>query len=132
MKNKFEEGSILKCNIILGKFDIDQVQAGFISINNSATNCVDQPLKGWSLVRSINDGPENVFQFPDSYILRAKTRVRVYSNKAENIGNNGLAQGRQIATSIPSWTGTSQGDNVKIILLDEKGVNRAQYSETWQ
>ncbi|CAF0797371.1 unnamed protein product [Rotaria sordida] len=131
MKITNEEGSIFICNIILGKFDIDQVQAGFISINNASTNCADQPLKGWTLVRSINNGPESVYQFPDSYILRARTRVRVYSNKAENIGNSTI-HGRLIASSIPAWASAVQGDNVTILLLDEKGINRAQYSETWQ
>jgi hypothetical protein len=131
-KNNFLEGSILTCNIVLGKFDIDQVQAGFISINNAATHCVDQPLKGWTLVRSINNGQESTFQFPDTYVLKARTRVRVYSNKAENAGNSTLVQGRLIASSIPAWASTGQGDNVKILLLDEKGINRAQYSETWQ
>ncbi len=130
--NAFEEGSILTCNIILGKFDIDQVTAGFISINNAATNCVDQPLKGWSLARSLNDAQESVYQFPDTYVLKAKTRVRVYSNKAENSGNNLSIQGRLIASSIPAWASTNQGDNVKILLLDEKGINKAKYSETWQ
>jgi hypothetical protein len=131
-KNTFEEGSILTCNIILGKFDIDQVTAGFISINNAATNCVDQPLKGWSLARSLNDAQESIYQFPDTYVLKAKTRVRVYSNKADNSGNSLSIQGRLIASSIPAWASTGQGDNVKILLLDEKGINRAQYSETWQ
>ncbi|CAF1020445.1 unnamed protein product [Rotaria sordida] len=131
MKITNEEGSIFICNIILGKFDIDQVQAGFISINNASTDCADQPLKGWTLVRSINNGPESVYQFPDSYILRARTRVRVYSNKAENIGNSTI-HGRLIASSIPAWASAVQGDNVNILLLDEKGINRAQYSETWQ
>jgi hypothetical protein len=126
----FAEGSILTCNIILGKFDIDQVQAGFISINNASATCVDQPLKDWTLVRSVNDGQESIFQFPESYVLKARTRVRVYSNKVENAGNN--PTGRFIATSIPAWASTGQGENVKILLLDEKGVNRAQYSETWQ
>ena len=124
----FTEGSILKCHIILGKFDIDQVQAGFISINNAATNCVDQSLKGWTLVRTLNDEQGNTFQFPDSYVLKARTRVRVYSNKAENSS----VQGRTVASSIPAWASTSQGDNVKILLLDDKGIERAQYSETWQ
>jgi len=131
-KNTFEEGSILTCHIILGKFDIDQVQAGFISINNASTNCIDQPLKGWTLVRSLNDGQENIYQFPDTYVLKARTRVRVYSNKAENSGNSSSIQGRLIASSIPAWASTVQGDNVKILLLDEKGINKAQYSETWQ
>jgi hypothetical protein len=131
-KNAFEEGSILICNVILGKFDIDQVTAGFISINNAATNCVDQPLKGWTLARSLNEGQESIYQFPDTYVLKAKTRVRVYSNKVENSGNSSSIQGRLIASSIPAWASTGQGDNVKILLLDEKGINRAQYSETWQ
>ncbi|CAM4825788.1 unnamed protein product [Rotaria magnacalcarata] len=131
-KNAFEEGSIFICNIILGRFDIDQVQAGFISINNAATHCVDQLLKGWTLVHTINNGPECIFQFSDTYVLRARTRVRVYSNKAENIGNSAVASTRLIASSIPVWTSTNQGDNVKIVLLDDKGINRAQYSETWQ
>ena len=126
----FAEGSILTCNIILGKFDIDQVQAGFISINNASANCVDQPLKDWTLVRSVNDGQETIFQFPENYVLKARTRVRVYSNKVENAGNN--STGRLIATSISAWASTGQGENVKILLLDEKGINRAQYSETWQ
>ncbi|CAF4133622.1 unnamed protein product [Rotaria socialis] len=131
-KNAFEEGSIFICNIILGKFDIDQVQAGFISINNAATHCVDQPLKGWTLVHTINNGPECCFQFADTYVLRARTRVRVYSNKVENIGNSAVANARLVAPSISAWTNTNQGDNVKIVLLDDKGINRAQYSETWQ
>lgn len=128
----FEEGSIFTCRMILGKFDIDQVQAGFISINNAATDCLDQPLKGWKLVRTLNDGEESTFQFPDAYVLKAKTRVRVYSNKADNAGNTSAVQGRLIASSIPAWASTNQGDNVKILLLDDKGINRAQYSETWQ
>ncbi|UJR36659.1 hypothetical protein I4U23_029376 [Adineta vaga] len=115
-----------------GKFDIDQVQAGFISINNAATNCVDQPLKGWTLVRNVNDGEEFTFQFPDTYVLKARTRVRVYSNKVENSGNSVLSHGRLVASAIPAWASTGQGENVKIVLLDEKGINRAQYSETWQ
>ncbi|CAF3994308.1 unnamed protein product [Adineta steineri] len=131
-KNAFREGSILTCNIILGKFDIDQVQAGFISINNAATNCVDQPLKGWTIVRTVNDGEENTFQFPDSYVLKARTRVRVYSNKVENAGSSAIVTGRLTATSISAWASTGQGDNVKISLLDDKGINRAEYSETWQ
>lgn len=115
-----------------GKFDIDQVQAGFISINNAANNCVDQPLKGWSLSRSINEQQETTFQFPDAYILKARTRVRVYSNKAVDTGNSSTVQGRLVATAIPAWASTGQGENVKIILFDEKGINRAQYTETWQ
>jgi hypothetical protein len=122
----------LICRFVLGQFDIDQVQAGFISINNAATNCVDQPLKGWTLLRSVNDGEENNFQFPDHYVLKARTRVRVYSNKLENAGNSSSNAGRLIASSIPAWASTGQGDNVKIVLLDEKGTNRAQYTETWQ
>ncbi|CAF1030748.1 unnamed protein product [Adineta ricciae] len=125
----FREGSILICNIILGKFDIDQVQAGFISINNAATNCVDQPLKGWTLVRSVNDADECTFQFPDSYVLKARTRVRVYSNKVDNNGNS---TSRLVASAIPAWASTGQGENVKIILRDEKDINRAQYTEIWQ
>ena len=119
-------------HITSGKFDIDQVQAGFVSINNVAKNCTDQPLKGWQLVRSINDGQESVFQFPNTYVLLPKTRVRVYSNKAENLGTGTSTNTRLIASSIATWTGTNEGDNVKILLVDEKGVNRAQYSETWQ
>jgi hypothetical protein len=64
--------------------------------------------------------------------LKARTRVRVYSNKAENQGNTSVIPSRLIASSIPAWASTGQGDNVKILLLDEKGINRAQYSETWQ
>lgn len=127
-----DEGSLLTCNTVLGKFDIDQVQAGFISINNAANNCVDQPLKGWSLSRSINEQQETTFQFPDAYILKARTRVRVYSNKAVDTGNSSTVQGRLVATAIPAWASTGQGENVKIILFDEKGINRAQYTETWQ
>jgi len=115
-----------------GKFDIDQVQAGFISINNAATNCIDQPLKGWSISRSVNEQQEHTFQFPDTYILKARTRVRVYSNKAVDTGNSSAIQGRLVATAIPAWASTGQGENVKIILFDEKGINRAQYTETWQ
>jgi len=126
------EGSLLTCNTVLGKFDIDQVQAGFISINNAATNCIDQPLKGWSISRSVNEQQEHTFQFPDTYILKARTRVRVYSNKAVDTGNSSAIQGRLVATAIPAWASTGQGENVKIILFDEKGINRAQYTETWQ
>lgn len=112
-----------------GKFDIDQVQAGFISINNAATNCVDQPLKGWTLTRVVNDGEELSYQFPENYVLKARTRVRVYSNKVDQ---NGGTSGRLVASAIPAWASTGQGENVKILLLDEKGINRAQYTETWQ
>lgn len=56
----------------------------------------------------------------------------MYSSKAEGQGNNSSIQGRLIASSIPAWASTGQGDNVKILLLDEKGINKAQYSETWQ
>lgn len=123
------EGSILIYRLILGKFDIDQVQVGFISINNAAKDCIDQPLKGWTLVRTLNNDDEQKFQFPETYILKAKTRVRVYSNKTEN---NSSIQGRLIASNISAWASAGQGDNVKIILLDEKGINRAEYCETWQ
>ena len=123
------EGSIFIYRVILGKFDIDQVQVGFISINNAAKDCIDQPLKGWTLVRTLNNEEEQIFQFPETYILKAKTRVRVYSNKSEN---NSTIQGRLTASTIPGWASTGQGDNVKIVLLDEKGINRAEYCETWQ
>jgi len=112
-----------------GKFDIDQVQAGFISINNAANNCVDQPLKGWTLTRVVNDGEEFSYQFPENYVLKARTRVRVYSNKVDQTGGS---NGRLVASAIPAWASTGQGENVKILLLDEKGINRAQYTETWQ
>lgn len=131
-RNYFDEGSILICNVILGQFDIDQVQAGFISINNAATNCADQSLKGWTLVHTINKEPQNVYQFPDGYVLRARTRVRVYSNKVENMGKNNANNSRLFAASIPVWTSSNKGDDVKILLIDDKGVTRAQYSETWQ
>ena len=127
-----EEGSILTCSLVSGNFDIDQVQAGFISINNASTNCVDQPLKGWTIVRTVNDEQETSYQFPDSYTLKARTRVRVYSNKVENSGSSTVANSRMIATSVPAWASSGQGDNVKITLLDDKGINRAQYSEAWQ
>ena len=127
-----QEGSLLICHLILGKFDLDQVQAGFVSINNASENCVDQSLKGWSLVRTINDGEESTYQFPDSYVLKARTRVRVYSNKVENAGGSSVANSRLIASAVPSWTSTGQNDNVKILLVDEKGNTRATYTETWQ
>ena len=125
-----EEGSIIICRLVLlGKFDIDQVQAGFISINNAANNCVDQLLKGWTLTRVVNDGEEFSYQFPENYVLKARTRVRVYSNKVDQTGGS---NGRLVASAIPAWASTGQGENVKILLLDEKGINRAQYTETWQ
>ena len=126
------EGSLLICHRILGKFDLDQVQAGFVSINNASENCVDQSLKGWTLVRTINDGEEVAYQFPDSYVLKAKTRVRVYSNRVENSSGSSVANTRLIATSIPTWTSAGQTDNVKILLLDDKGNTRATYTEMWQ
>ena len=124
-----KEGSIIICHLFLGKFDIDQVQAGFISINNAATNCVDQSLKGWTLIRTVNDGEEMSYQFPDNCLLKARTRVRIYSNKVDQTGGT---NGRLVASTIPAWASTGQGENVKILLLDEKGINRAQYTETWQ
>lgn len=129
LSDRLNEGSIIICYLLLGKFDIDQVQAGFISINNAATNCADQPLKGWTLVRTVNDGDETTYQFPDNYILKARTRVRVYSNKVDQTSGN---NGRFVASAVPAWASTGQGENVKILLLDDKGINRAQYTETWQ
>lgn len=123
------EGSIFISRMILGKFDIDQVQVGFISINNAAKDCIDQSLKGWKLIRTLNNEDEQTFQFPESYILKAKTRVRVYSNKSENTSS---IPGRLIASTISAWASTGQGDNVKIVLVDDKGINRAEYCETWQ
>lgn len=125
------EGSILIYLFVTGVFDIDQVQVGFISINNAATNCVDQPLKGWTLVRTVNDTDVTVFQFPDNYVLKARTRVRVYSNKIDNSGTSNTVQGRIIAKAVPAWASLTPGENIKIELFSEDGTNRAQYLETW-
>lgn len=119
-------------SILSGEYDFDQVQVGFVSIHNAATNCVDQPLKGWTLVRTVNEGDETRFQFPDDCTLKAQTRVRVYFNKMNGSGSSGGVKGRLIASAVPAWASMGYGENVLIVLLDEKGINRAQYSESWQ
>ena len=116
-------------SLVLGPIAIDQVdpQGNFILIENAGSTGKDQEMKGWTLRRKIDSKDEIVFRFPDNYVLKSRSRLRILSRNA----SRGSINEREtlVAEGVQTW-GT--GTNMVTRLLDAEGVERALFNQKFQ
>jgi hypothetical protein len=113
----------------LGPVTIDQVdpQGNFIVIENAGSTTKDQELKGWSIRRKVDSKEDIVYKFPDNYVLRARTRVRILSRTA----SKGSSSDREVlvAEGVQTW---GVGQNMSTRLVDETGQEKAVLNQKFQ
>ena len=113
----------------LGPIAIDQVdpQGNFIVIENAGSTGKDQDLKGWTLRRKIDAKDDNVYKFPDNFVLKSRARLRILSRNA----SKGTINEKEtlVAENIPTWgTGTVMFTR----LIDANGEEKALFNQKFQ
>ncbi|CAF2761320.1 unnamed protein product [Rotaria sp. Silwood2] len=112
-----------------GPVTIDQVdpQGNFIVIENAGSTGKDQELKGWTLRRRVDNNSEIVYRFPDNFVLKSRTRVRILSRTASksSISEREVL----VADGVQNW-GT--GTNMITRLADANGDEKAVFNQKFQ
>jgi hypothetical protein len=115
--------------LCLGPVTIDQVdpQGNFIVVDNSGSNGKNQEMKGWTIRRKVDLKEDIIYKFPDSYVLAARTRVRILSRTA----SKGSISDREVlvADGVQTW---GVGSNMSTRLLDAGGEEKAILTQRFQ
>jgi DNA repair exonuclease SbcCD ATPase subunit len=112
-----------------GPIGIDQVdpQGNFIVIENAGTAGKDQDLKGWTIRRKVDSKDEIVYKFPDNYVLKSRSRVRILSRSASR--GSVSEQDILVAEGVQTW-GT--GSYMATRLVDANGEEKALFNQKFQ
>ncbi len=113
----------------LGPIAIDQVdpQGNFIVIENAGSTGKDQDMKGWTLRRKIDSKDDIVYKFPDNFVLKSRSRIRILSRNASKGSIN--EKETLVAEGVQTW-GT--GTNMVTRLLDANGDEKALFNQKFQ
>ncbi|UJR14866.1 hypothetical protein I4U23_001851 [Adineta vaga] len=105
-----------------GPIAIDQVdpQGNFIVIENAGSTGKDQDMKGWTLRRKIDSKDDITYKFPDNFVLKSRSRIRILSRNASKGSIN--EKETLVAEGVQTW-GT--GSNMITRLLDANGDEKA-------
>jgi hypothetical protein len=121
--------SILEKYFFLGPIAIDQVdpQGNFIVIENAGSTGKDQELKGWTLRRKIDAQSDIVYKFPDNFVLKSRSRIRILSRNA----SKGTINEKEtlVAEGVQTW---GAGTNMVTRLLDANGEEKALFNQKFQ
>jgi len=84
-------------------------------------------MKGWTLHRKIDSGAEIVYKFPDTYILKSRSRVRIICRTA----SKGSINEREVlvADGVQTW---GIGSNMTTRLIDANGDEKALFNQRFQ
>ena len=84
-------------------------------------------MKGWSLRRKIDNKEDLVYKFPENFVLKSRSRLRILSRNASKGSIN--EKETLVAESVQTW-GT--GSNMITRLLDDKGDEKAVFNQRFQ
>lgn len=112
-----------------GPIAIDQVdpQGNFIVIENAGSTGKDQDLKGWTLRRKIDAKDDIIYKFPDNFVLKSRSRIRILSRNASKGSINDKET--LVAEGVQTW-GT--GTNMVTRLIDANGEEKALFNQKFQ
>lgn len=113
----------------LGPIAIDQVdpQGNFIVVENAGSPGKDQDLKGWTIRRKIDSKDDIVYKFPDNFVLKSRSRVRIVCRNASKGPIN--AAETLVAEGVQTW---GSGTNMVTRLVDANGDEKALYNQKFQ
>jgi hypothetical protein len=112
-----------------GPIAIDQVdpQGNYIVIENAGSTGKDQDLKGWTLRRKIDAKDDIVYKFPDNFVLKSRSRIRILSRNASKGSIN--EKETLVAEGVQTWgTGTIMVTR----LIDGNGEEKALFNQKFQ
>lgn len=114
---------------LLGPVAIDQVdpQGNFIVIENAGSPGKDQDLKGWTLRRKIDSKDDIVYKFPDNFVLKSRSRIRILSRNASKGAVN--EKETLVAEGVPAW---GNGTTMVTRLVDANGDEKALFNQKFQ
>ncbi|CAF0917683.1 unnamed protein product [Didymodactylos carnosus] len=109
-----------------GPISIEQVdpQGNFIVVENQGSSGKDQPMRGWSLKRRI-DQQEIIYQFPSDFVLKSRHRIRIFARTASRDADRDSL----VADGVQTW---GIGKTMLTSLLDERGEEKAQFNQKFQ
>jgi hypothetical protein len=112
-----------------GPIAIDQVdpQGNFIVVENAGSTGKDQDMKGWTLRRKIDTNNEIVYAFPNNFVLKSRSRIRILCRNASKSQIN--EKETLVAEGVQTW-GT--GTNMVTRLLDANGEEKALFNQKFQ
>jgi predicted RNase H-like nuclease (RuvC/YqgF family) len=112
-----------------GPIAIDQVdpQGNFIVVENAGSTGKDQEMKGWTLRRKIDSNSEIVYNFPNNFVLKSRSRIRILCRNASKSQIN--EKETLLAEGVQTW-GT--GTNMVTRLLDANGEEKALFNQKFQ
>jgi intermediate filament protein if len=105
-----------------GPVTIDQVdpQGNFIVVENSGAAGKNQEMKGWTIRRKVDTREDIIYKFPDTFVLAARSRVRILCRTA----SKGTINEREVlvAEGVQTW---GVGASMSTRLLDAGGEEKA-------
>jgi hypothetical protein len=116
--------------ISIGRIEINYVdrKGNYIVVQNtSASGKGDIDLTGWSLSKTIDSHNKLVYEFPNHFILKGRSPVRIFARNA----SKGLScvpqhEGETVlfADYVVTW---GMGKNMVTQLIDDEGNEQAVY-----
>ncbi|UJR34361.1 hypothetical protein I4U23_021765 [Adineta vaga] len=103
----------------------------FITIQHTGrTTTKDEDMVGWTLKRSIDSYQEFIYQFPNEFILKANSSIKILSKQASLTLYSYDKANCLVADLIQTW-GTSIKTSINT-LLDAKGDQRDVFTQTFK
>jgi hypothetical protein len=84
-------------------------------------------MKGWTLRRKIDSNSEIVYNFPNNFVLKSRSRIRILCRNASKSQIN--EKETLLAEGVQTW-GT--GTNMVTRLLDANGEEKALFNQKFQ
>ncbi|CAF1616248.1 unnamed protein product [Rotaria sp. Silwood1] len=112
-----------------GPVTVDQVdpQGNFIVIENAGSTGKDQELRGWTIRRRVDNNNEIVYKFPDQFVLKSRSRVRILSRTASKSSTSD--KDVLIADGIQNW---GIGTSMVTRLIDANNEEKALLTQRFQ
>jgi hypothetical protein len=118
----------IKLLFYLGSITIRKVNNidDYIDVENDGWTEKDQNMTGWTLQRDLGKKPKIIYKFPDNFILKSRSNVRILCGKKND---NIEEQEKQILIDedSKSW---DIGSHVCTHLIDANGEEKASIVQT--
>ncbi len=109
-------------SIMISKVDnIDH----YIDIENDGYTEKDENMTGWTLQRNVGKKSKIIYKFPDNFILKSRSNVRILCGKKSNIEEQ--EKTILIDEDTKSW---DNGSHICTHLIDANGEEKASILQT--
>jgi len=86
-------------------------------------------MNGWTIRRKIDNNTDLVYNFPQNFILKSKSRIRILCRNASKGQSLSDKEQPLIAEGVQTW---GIGTNMVTRLIDAQGEEKALFNQKFQ